>query len=249
MDGVSTFFHESDIFTHRFLLPDEAQAGILYVEDFDAPPEMPVEQPEPVAPPAPPPTYSLEEYTEACRTAHDAGVQSGLNEARHEQQAVQAQLRGAALSSIADALSMGGGDRAAMAQHMADELANTLLAMLLAALPAASATLAASEVSALLAVVLPPLRREPSLHIQVHPTLLDEITTDLAAFRAQHTGALTLTANENLPPPDVLVRWAEGEMRRDTGALWAELREALATFALPDQPPPATFPKGIHNGQ
>jgi flagellar assembly protein FliH len=254
MDGLAALFQESDIFTPRSMLPDDAQAGILYVEDFDAPPEpqaAPAPE-EPPPPPPPPPTYSLAEYDQACAAAHEAGLQAGLDEARQEHAAVQAQLRGAALSAIADALSAGEAERAAVARGMAGELASTLLAMLQAALPAASASLAGGEVTALLNAVLPPLRREPSLHIQVHSTLLEDVAADLAPFRAQHAGTLLVTANDDLPPADVVVRWADGEMRRDTAALWEELRLVLAPFALPApaaSAAPANRPKGAQNGQ
>ena len=246
MDGIALLFDESDIFTRPVMLPTDAQANILYVEDFDSPAPLPALETPADTPEILIPTYSLEEYTEACQAAHEAGLQTGLSQARHEHTTLQGELRNAALSNIADAIAMNGAERAAAARSMAEDLAGALLAMLLAALPATSAKLAGTEITALLAIVLPPLHREPSLQIQAHPDLVPEITADLTNFTEHFTGTITLTANESLAPADVLVRWGEGEMRRDTRALWAELSHLLAVFALPQLPPHS---KGAVDGQ
>lgn len=212
-------------------------AGILYVEDFDAPAE-------PAPPPAPDiatPRFSAEDIAQA----REDGRQAGLLEARAEQAAIEAELRTAALAAIGDALGSARADAARIAHAMADELAATLLALLQAALPAASDALAGQEITALVAALLPGLRREPSAAICVHPALLGDISLSLQSLWPDHGGRLAITSDAALARADVRVSWEDGEVLRDTGALWQSLRTALAPFALP---PLATILEGAAHG-
>jgi flagellar biosynthesis/type III secretory pathway protein FliH len=248
MDGM--LFEPTIIFARGMPLPsDGGSAGILYIEDFDAPPIDPVLVAEEPAPEVPAQRFSLEEFTTAQAAAHASGMAAGLAQALAEQTVVQAQLRAAALASIGDALAAGADERAAVAHGMAEELTQCVAAVLLAALPACAALHARMEIAALLEVVLPPLKREPSLQIQVHPDLLADVEADLAPFRAQYAGALSVSGTAGLAVPDVLVRWSAGEARRDVGGLWQALRQALSTVALPDLSVLVAAWKGDGNGQ
>ena len=199
--------------------------GILYVEDFDAP----------AAPDAAPVPDIITPHIapEDLDAARAEGHQAGLAEARAEQAAIQAELRTAALSAIGDALGTARADAARIAHTMADELAATLLALLQAALPAAAEALAGQEVMALVAALLPGLKREPNASIHVHPSLLGAIASDLQTLWPDHGGRLAVTPDAGLAASDVRVTWEDGEARRDTGALWRNLRAALDPYALP----------------
>jgi hypothetical protein len=140
--------------------------GILYVEDFDAPPPRETRG----APDIITPGFTSEDV----EAAREEGFQAGLATAQAEHHAVQTELHTAALTAIGEALAAARGEAATVAQHMADELATTVLALLAAALPASAATLAGVEIAALLACVLPPLKREPSLTVRVHPAVCGE---------------------------------------------------------------------------
>jgi len=216
---------------HDLLLDDMPMSfgrpalGILYVEDFDAPavPQA-VSVPEMITPQIAP---------EDLDAARAEGHQAGLAEARSEQAAVQAELRTAALSAIGDALGTARADAARIAHTMADELAATLLALLHAALPAAAEARGQQEVMALVAALLPGLRREPNAAIQVHPSLLEAIAADLQTLWPDHGGRLAVTPDAALASSDVRVTWQDGEARRDTRALWGNLRAALSPYGLP----------------
>jgi len=244
MDGLAPAFLRSDLWPgpqhrpghdtdpERDDLPmsfGRPPLGILYVEDFDAPaapepPPVPVPVPAIVAPLISP---------EDVERAREAGRQAGLSEARAEESAVQAELRTAALAAIGDALGSARADAARIAHAMADELAATLLALLQAALPAASDNLAAGEITALVAALLPGLRREPSAAICVHPSLLGDISSSLQTLWPDHGGRLAVMPDEALARGDVRVSWEDGEARRDTRALWQSVRTALGPYALP----------------
>jgi flagellar biosynthesis/type III secretory pathway protein FliH len=236
MDGLAPAFLRPDLWPGRRHDTDPGlddlpmsfgrpPLGILYVEDFDAP-----------AAPAPPPVPDIVTpriLPEDIARAHEAGRQAGLLEARAEQSTIQAELRTAALAAIGDALGSARADAARIAHAMADELAATLLALLQAALPAASDALAGQEITALVAALLPGLRREPSAAIRVHPSLLGEIGSSLQTLWPDHGGRLAVTPDDTIARADVRVSWEDGEARRDTRALWQSVRTALTPYALP----------------
>jgi hypothetical protein len=234
--SLDILFEIDDIF-ERAPASHAAHAGILFVEDFDASSEAPLAIPAPAEiPEIIAPVFSLDDYTAACEAAREAGLRAGRDEALQDSTLIQQQLQAAALAGIGDALAAGQTERQAASQCMADELAHAILAMLAAALPAASEALAGQEVAALLRVILPPLQREPELHVEVHPSVLESIAIELQPFRETHRGTLHLTSRASLAPADVAVRWAEGSATRNTRALWADIQTTLAAFALPPNP-------------
>jgi flagellar biosynthesis/type III secretory pathway protein FliH len=231
MDGLASAFFHPDMMSFG-----STPSGILYVEDFDA---APVETPAPVSPEIP--KLSQDDLDAARAEGHAAG----LIEARTEQACVQAELRTAALVAIGDALGCARAEAARVAHAMADELAATLLALVQAALPAAAANAAAQDITALVAALLPGLKREPTASIHVHPELLGDIATALQTLWPDHGGRLAVLPDAALAQPDVRVTWEDGEARRDTRALWQSLRAALAPYALPNL---ATILEGSAHG-
>jgi flagellar biosynthesis/type III secretory pathway protein FliH len=197
--------------------------NVLYIEDFDevfaAPDPRLQDTPEIIAP-----GYTAEDV----ESARDEGRAAGLEDARTEQDAIQVALRTAALAAIADGLSAGRADAAAIAGRAADDIAGAMLALLSACLPATAAKLAQDEVSALLHALLPPLSREPGVTITVHPDLLAAITGDVAAF-----SDVTVAADPSLAASDVTIAWRDGQAKRDWAALWRDVTAALAPFPLP----------------
>jgi flagellar biosynthesis/type III secretory pathway protein FliH len=199
--------------------------GILFIEDFDAPPEPPQPAQADIVTPA-----FTHDDLEAARAE---GFQAGQAEARADHEAVQAQLRNAALTAIGEALDASRADASAVARQIAEELAATLVALLAAALPACAAKCAETEINALLAVLLPPMAREPDLRVRVHPSALSATAAALETHWPDHAARLTLTGDAALGPSDAVVSWENGEARRDMAAFWAELRDALGVFGLP----------------
>jgi hypothetical protein len=227
------WFEESAIFARE--TPghfDLAAAGILYVDDFDAP-EVPPDEPAIIAPAIVEPVYGEQDLHDACERAREEGRLAGLEQACEETHIVQAQLRLVALTSIGDALTAGAGERAAAAERLGQHLCDAVLALLMAALPATSKALAGHEMAALLGAVLPPLKREPAVHISVHPDLVDDMSAFLRGASLPADQSCTLHGDAAREHGDVLVRWSDGEIMRDTGALWSDLQRILAPYALP----------------
>ena len=220
MDGLASAFLRDGPAPLRRGAP-----GILYVEDFDAPPRE-----RHVAADIITPSFTHAEL----EAAREEGFKAGLATAQGEHHALQSELRTAALIAIGEALATARAEAALVAQHMAGELSATMLALLAAALPAAAATLAATEIAALLACVLRPLQREPSLVVRVHPGVEAETADAMAQIWPDHATRVTIIADPAFAASDVVVTWREGEARRVTKTLWNELRVALAPCALPD---------------
>jgi flagellar biosynthesis/type III secretory pathway protein FliH len=217
-----------------------AAPGILFVEDFD---QTPAETPDTVAEPE----IIAPVFSEAdIEAAREAGRQAGLTEARTEHHAVQAQLCAAAMAAIGDALAATRGDAEAVALRVAEDLAAAMLALLQAALPAASEALAGREVEALLAALLPALRREPDVELRLHPATLSGIADDLNSLFPNYGGRLKLTGDAALALADAKIVWHDGEARRDTAKLWDDVRAALQPYALPSL---ATILKGADHEQ
>jgi flagellar assembly protein FliH len=200
--------------------------GILYVEDFDAPVQ-------PHAPAAP--HIITPELTEAdLEHARSEAYLAGQRDTRQEQANLRADLQAATLASIGDALAASRGDAARVAQSMSEELAATLLTVLAAALPAAAASLAGTEVSAMVIAVLAGLRREPVVRVMVHPNVMDEVTAAIHTALPAQAERVVLCADAALEPGDAHVTWTDGAARRDTEAHWNALREALRCYQLPE---------------
>lgn len=233
MDGLAPAFL-------RGITPENAlHSGILYIEDFDAYPSPP--------PPPPPPAVMHPTFTqEDIEAARLLGYKDGMEAAASDRDAVRAQLATAALSAIGDALAAAHGQAVAASQVMAGELAATIVGLLAAALPAAAEASAGREITALMDMLLPPLVREPSLEVRVHPAVLEEVSESLRQGWPELAPRLQMIADVTLDTADVALTWQHGEARRDMQTLWRDLRAILETYHLPSLD---AIVKGMASGQ
>jgi flagellar assembly protein FliH len=203
--------------------------GILYVEDFDAPPAPEVQaEPEP-PPPDPEPVFSAEDLARA----HEAGRAAGLKAALEESLLLQAQLQAAATQALADALAAGRASLERVAAQQADATARATLAILRSAVPATMARHAGTELHAVLEALLPGLRCEPELRVRAHPDLADHVRETLIHLLAGEGGVLSVSADPALAPGDIRIAWADGSACRDCTDIYAGISSALAPLALP----------------
>jgi len=204
--------------------------GILYVDDFDAPP--PPRDPE--AAPAPRPE-AVEPVLSAndVANAHAAGRAEGLKAALEDARLLQAQVQAAATQALADALAAGRTSLERVAAGQADAAARAVLAILRAAVPETMARHARTELRAVIDALLPGLRCEPDLRVRTHPGLADQVRETLIRLLAGEGGVLAVSADPLLAPGDIQISWAEGSARRDCGEIYAALCDALAPLCLP----------------
>ena len=196
-----------------------APAGVLFVEDFDELAPRADEHPEIIAP-----VYRAEDVEDA----REEGRIAGAEEARADHDAIQTALCNAALAAIGDGLASARADAAMVAEARAAEIGGAMLALLGAALPAATARLAPQEVAALLTALLPPLAHTPNVTLRVHPCVFAGLSAHLAGF-----AGVTAHEDDTLAPGDVVLKWQDGEARRDWASLWAQLSVALTPFEIP----------------
>jgi flagellar assembly protein FliH len=201
-------------------------SGILYVEDFDAPP---VDEPA-IAEPAPPP----DPFTEAdIDRARAAGYAEGLRDALADASLLQAQLQQAATQALADALAASRATLDRVASDHAGAAAKLLLALAQAAVPTLMARHAAAEADAMIAALLPGLRCEAELRVRAHPDLADHVRERLMALWPGDGGVLSVAADPALSPGDVQVSWQDGHAARDCAQLWHAVAQILAPLGLP----------------
>ncbi|MCQ4163013.1 hypothetical protein NON00_24255, partial [Roseomonas sp. GC11] len=114
-------------------------------------------------------------------------------------------------------------------------------AALCAALPALSARFGAAEAEAFAAALLPALREEPAVAVQVAPALVETVAARFATL-APGLPPVTVSAAPELEPGDAVLRWQGGEAARHGAAGRAAIARALAACGL--LPPPAPAPQG-----
>ena len=222
MDGSNAAF----LFDTPLFSEEAAPAcGILYVEDFDEPRAR---RAEPVCEPAAP-AFSAEEVQQA----REAGRQEGFEAALADQLAVQAQLQLAATQSLADGLAAARASYQDIVQAAASDVSHTLLAVLQAALPAVMARHGQAELQAMVEALAPGLGCEPELRVRAHPDLAEFVRESLIGALQTTDCVLSVCADASLQPGDVLVGWQDGQARRDCGAIWKAVAEALAPLGLP----------------
>jgi flagellar assembly protein FliH len=199
--------------------------GILYIEDFDAPPPAQTE-PEPAA--------QAPVFTAAdLQAAREAGRQEGMLEALSDANLLQVQLQAAATQALADSMTAARGAAERVVAARADEATRTLLAILQAAVPHSMKALAKSEVQGLVATLLPGLRSEAELRVRTHADLADFVRETLANLMTDSSLVLSVSADETLLPGDIQLSWNEGSAQRDCRAIYADIVKALAPLRLP----------------
>jgi flagellar assembly protein FliH len=204
--------------------------GILYVEDFDAPPapraveSAPAPAPEPLEP-----VFSKADVV----AAHAAGRQEGMEAALADARLLQAQMQAAATQALADALAAGRGALERVVALQAENAARTVLAILKAAVPETMARHALTELDAVFTALLPGLRSEPELRVRAHPDCADHVRESLIGMLEGEGGVISVSADAALAPGDVQINWADGGARRDCTEIYADIRDALSPLGLP----------------
>ncbi len=203
--------------------------GILYVEDFDAPP-APEADPAPDLPEDPPePVFSAADVA----AAHAAGRRAGQKAALTDAMLMHIQLQTAALQALSDALAASRVELECVAARHAEQAARTALSLLHAAIPATMAAHGKTEITAMLEALLPGLRCEPALRVRTHPSLADFVRESLIARLGPDGGVLAVVPTETMARGDIAISWENGKAWRDCAAIHADITAALAPLELP----------------
>ncbi len=205
-------------------------SGVLYAEDFDAPEPVAAPRatsPKPVSaePVVIEPTFSLADLQRATERAR----QEERMAARQQAEQDAAVLRTQALVQLADAVAQSRSEAARVAAEAAEATAQTLLATVAALLPALSATHSQAEAAALLRLLLPAMANEPRLTVRAHPALVAGLRQETRGLLEAGSTVVEWIDSETMALGDIVVRWQNGRMIRDTDALCAEIHALLVS--------------------
>lgn len=199
-------------------------SGVLYAEDFDMP--EPARTAPAAVPPPPPsepiviePTFSLADLRHAAEHAQEQGRAQERRDAEQNANALKAD----ALGRIADALNQARAEAARIAADAAAAVAETALAAVAAVLPTFARQRGRDEAAALLGLLLPAMSHEPRLSIRVHPSMLEGLREEMASLLQDGPAVVEWLGSESMLPGDISVRWQDGMMVRDAGALCARV--------------------------
>jgi hypothetical protein len=206
----------------------KALSDALFAEDFGLPYRPPpVVMPEVTAPP-----LDAADLEEARQEGYDRGYAAGCETAAAASTRAAAQTAAAINAALADA------DRraAAQADAAAQEIGQLLLASLAAMLPAFCDRHGPKEVARLATAVLPSLRREPQIVIEINPAATEAIRSAIAVCGCE-SAAVTLTTTGRLRPDEIRINWRDGAARRDRDTLWADVSAVLGLTTPPHAEP------------
>ncbi len=208
------------------MMRSHSLSGVLYAEDFDAPEPMsapPAAPPMPAEPVVIEPTFSLIDLQRATERAR----QEERMAARQQAEQDAAVLRTQALVQLADAVAQSRSEAARIVAEAAEATAQTLLATIAALLPAVAAAHGQAEAAALLRLLLPAMANEPRLTVRAHPALLAGLRQETRTLLEAGNTVVEWTGSETMLPGDIVVRWQDGSMIRDTNALCAQVQALL----------------------
>lgn len=191
---------------------------------------------------APPPSYSEAQLAAARAEAWGQGRADGEAAAL----ASIAQANGAALAAIRDALpgiARQAQDGTAAASRF---MLETALAGMRRLMPELNRRGGLAEIEGLLRETMSHLRDESRIVVRLHDTLLDGLRADIdaTAQAAGYEGKLVLLAEDDIPPGDCRIEWADGGVERVAGRIWNDI-EAAVTRAIAAGTTPSTAPDGL----
>jgi flagellar biosynthesis/type III secretory pathway protein FliH len=210
--------------------PPAPRLGLFFSEDFDAPKVVapPPPEPEPVEPPELVPYFTEQELAAARREGYEAGVADLRAATLEAHEAAVAQSLSAIVTSLADTQTAA--ER--IAEAAAEGVARVLLRILSTILPALCIRHGADEIEAVMRRVLPRLKSEPSIVVQVNPDNAEALRARLEGFAPDLIERVTFQATEAIEPGDVRLSWQDGEAVRDCAALWREIADVLQPLGL-----------------
>jgi flagellar assembly protein FliH len=198
--------------------------AILFEEDFDRPPPPPP----PSEPEVVEPSFSAAELEAARADAWDEGYAAATEDAN----TAAARAAGQALANIADQIAAANTEMQATAEQSAEAIAHLVMAGFAAAFPALCARHGATEVNAILRMVLPALYQEPKITVRASPSTAAAITRLIADLDPDLEPRVLLVPTDAMGAGDVRVTWSEGGASRDTAKLWDAIECVLGQSGL-----------------
>jgi flagellar assembly protein FliH len=207
-----------------------AGGRVLFADDF-APPNARKRVAAPPPEPEPPaPSFSEAELEEARRAAFREGKDAGRTAARAEGEAAGE----AALLAIAREFAAAAEAASRAAQHAAETGVRLVVGLLATMHPSLAPRLAAADIEAMAASVLPHLAAEPHVTLRLCPPLAERLAPRIRALAAGagFRGEITLKPDPAIAPDGAALTWSAGAALRDPAALRAALLDCLIPLGL-----------------
>jgi flagellar biosynthesis/type III secretory pathway protein FliH len=203
--------------------------AMFFTEDFDPPKVVaPPPEPEPVEPPELVPYFTEQELETARRDGYEAGVADLRAATLEAHEAALAQ----SLNAIAAGMTEASAAAARVAEAAAEGIARLLVRMLATMMPALCARYGPAEIDAVMRRVLPQLKSEPRIVVEVNPDNAEALRTSLAGLTSDLAERVSLIPASSVESGDVRLTWQDGEAVRDGAALWRQIAEVLEPLGL-----------------
>jgi flagellar biosynthesis/type III secretory pathway protein FliH len=183
------------------------------------------------------PSYTPHDLEQARQEGRKQGYQEGFASAQREILNTQEATKQAAMEAIAQ-LSQHLQNASTQYDHLLIKESHLLRPLVRAiAGKVAGAALnekSEREIEAMVARSLPLLIGKPKASIELHPDTLalTESLIETQMRAAGFEGALQFRANEVFAPSDVRIEWSNGEITRNTAAIWREIDALLERIPL-----------------
>ncbi len=177
-------------------------------------------------------TFSAADLHHAEQRSRSAGFEEAMAISLGEQQRAKIAL----LTSITAAVESSKTDSKELIADTAGEIAKMILAMAAVLLPDYCARYGPDETLSMVKRLIPALRLEPKLTVQVHESSLEEIRQVLLGLAPELRRSMDLSLLKDSRPGDIQVSWKEGGASRSVSDLEMHLNATLETLGLmPDR--------------
>lgn len=204
----------------------------LFADDFQTrAASPPAEAPEPEPVPTPP-SHGQDDLDAARARARAEGYAEGTADA----EAAETARIAATLARIGELMAEAGASAARVAEEGAETMTQLLMAAMLAGYPQLHSRHGADELRAVIRKSMPAMLHEPRVRLEVHPSMVDVVTTELAALRPDERAHMTIEPTEAILPGDARITWPNGAAVRDTTTIHTAIAEILGPLGLLPDP-------------
>jgi flagellar biosynthesis/type III secretory pathway protein FliH len=175
----------------------------------------------------PEPLFSEADLAAVRQEGLDAGHAAGMATAAASREAARTASEIQAMRTIAALMADARKESARVADLAADALARTVIAAMDSVMPDLIRRSDLAEVSAMLALVLPGLSREPAVRVEVPLEIADSIAAALASLPPEQRDTVTVVGMAPMRPGEARVHWAAGHARRQPAQVWESVMQAL----------------------
>ncbi|MCW3473286.1 FliH/SctL family protein [Limobrevibacterium gyesilva] len=205
----------------------------LIYDDFDNPPEVPADDTPESQRDADPASDLAFDLDALRQEAYAAGLRDGAVERSQERLAASARTVGLVMERLTAVRR----DIDDAASATAESIASVVFAVLLQAFPATYARSGSAEVAHFSKRILPLLRFEPDILVQVACGELPAAEQIRADVPTDLRRRVRVEVGDDLQPGDVRISWQDGQTRRTGASLQAHVIDLLRELGLTSEAP------------